>query len=109
MFLNALVLVTVLWSHPLTYVDNDPLPIEDIAATEVTWSRQFSNDPVGAVSVPGPANTVELDLSPGRYCFVLFTVTQGGTRSDPSDTYCHRVWNNPRRPIVIRIGPPLPP
>lgn len=78
------------WIHPTTYTDGSPLPIGQIARTEVEYGLcnagktgfLASPAPVIVTIAPPPAVRVVTGLSPGTWCFRARTVAT--TTTTPS-------------------------
>lgn len=105
--MNLLALITVIaWSHPTTYVNDDPLPLEEISHTTISWVREGTSGPVQTVNVFAPASSTQLTIQPGRWCFSLKTVTVQNNESDNTEPVCHKVTGKPNSPttIVITFG-----
>ena len=56
---------TIIWTHPVAYTDGQPLPLNDIASTTVTWYRPGTTIPLGSVVITAPTATATI---PGLVC-----------------------------------------
>jgi hypothetical protein len=76
------------WQFATAYTDGKPLAFADIASTLIEWGtctpEGLFNQSVGSASVPTPAATYEVQVAPGTYCHLLYTVLKDGRLSAPA-------------------------
>ena len=96
----------VAWTHPTQYVDGTPLPLANIARTEIQWGKcnatQTGFDaavtPI-TVNVAAPTAAQAIPAIPtGRYCFRARTVSTVAEVSDWTAFVWKDVTNIPGRP-----------
>jgi hypothetical protein len=110
--------VTIEWSWPTEYCNNDLLPIADISSAEIYISDvTIPREPAsctGATDVPPPSaiiatvstpdTTLMVDLPCGKpYFFVMRVQAQGSWSNFSVEATHDLVCGRPNIPIIIRI------
>jgi hypothetical protein len=110
--------VTIEWSYPTNYCNNDVLPIADISSAEIYISDatipRVPDSCTGASDVPPPTaiiatvttpdTTVTLDLPCGKeYFFVMRVQANGAWSNFAAEATKDLICGRPNIPIIIRI------
>ena len=92
------------WTHPTAYVDGTPLPLANIARTEIAWGKcnaaktDFEAAPT-TFNVAAPTAAAAIPAIPtGAYCFKARTVSTANEVSDWAGPVWKDVTNIPGRP-----------
>lgn len=96
--------VIVTWTHPSTYTDGSPLPLDLIKTTVVRWDVLSTGAEAGRIRVDAPATSIKLNVpDKTALCFTLNTETKAGQVSEDSQTRCNELPSQPDAPVIIDL------
>jgi hypothetical protein len=109
--------MTVTWTHPTEYVDTTPLPIEEIARTDIICHEFYEGGvaqtcPFTTISVPAPADSVVISIptsSKGTRIGVKGVTISVDNMTSEFSNIAYRIWEPsaaPKPPLVdITVTP----
>lgn len=94
----------VSWTLPTQRVDGTPLPVSELATTEIEVTRDGAVVATNGVPAPGTSWTLARELPPNyTLCYRARVVDTDGLVSDWSAEVCKTVKGKPRPPSVDQV------